>query len=130
MSIKKSIAIVFAVIAFVTVFQIMTSGENAMLIDMSGTAISFSGIDDFKHQVAYTDMDSVTIEEVSDWSKWGGHEYGIFRIGHLEGYALFVTTQVDCVIIISLTDGTQMVFNYNNNSDTEEIYQMLLNNLQ
>lgn len=130
MSMKKSIAMVIAVIAFVTVFQVMTSGENAMLIDMSDTAISFSGIDDFRHEVAYADMASVAMEDVPDWSQWGDQEFGVFRIGHLDGYVLFATTQVDRVIIIDLADGTQMVFNYNNSSDTESIYQMLLNNLQ
>ena len=127
---KKSIILVVAVIVLVTVFQLMTSGGNAMLIDMSDTTISFSGIDDFKHEIAYADIDSITLEEVADWSVWGGHEFGYFRVGHMTDYVLFATTQSDKVIIANLTNGTKMVFNYNNNSDTEAIYSMLLENLQ
>ena len=129
MSMKKSILLVIAVILLVTVFQLMTSGGNAMLVDMSDTAISFSGIDDFKHEVAYSDIASVTLEEVSDWDVWGGHEFGYFRIGHMENYVLFVTTQCDHVIIAELTDGSRMVFNYNNRYSTEDIYYMLRENM-
>ena len=139
MSMKKSILMAVAVILLVTIFQLTTSGGNAMLIDMSDTAISFSGIDDFKHEVAYADIVSVTIEDVENWDRWGGHEFGDFRVGHITGtssdgsnesYVLFATVQVDTVIIATLTDGSWMVFNYNNASDTEAIYSMLLENLQ
>ena len=130
MSMKKSLLLVVVVIVAVTGFQLMTSGGNAMLIDMSDTTISFSGIDDFKHEIAYADIDSITLEEVADWSVWGGHEFGYFRVGHMTDYVLFATTQSDKVIIANLTNGTKMVFNYNNNSDTEAIYSMLLENLQ
>ena len=130
MSIKKSILLVVAVIVMVTAFQFMTNGGNAMLIDMSDTTISCSGIDDFKHEVAFADIDSLSLEEVADWSVWGGHEFGYFRVGHMENYVLFATTQADNAIIATLTDGSRMVFNYNNHSDTEAIYSMLLKNLQ
>lgn len=130
MSIKKSSLLIIAVIVVVTLFQVMTSGGNAMLIDMSDTSISFSGIDDFKHEVAYEKIVSVTLDEVSDWSVWGGHEFGHFRVGHMTDYVLFATTQSDTVIITTLTDGTRMVFNYNNTSDTEAIYNILLEYVQ
>ena len=139
MSIKKSSLMVIAVIIAVTVFSFLTSGGNAMLIDMSDASISFSGIDDFRHEVAYSDIVSVSLEDVPYWERWGGHEFGNFRVGHITGassngsnesYVLFATTQVDTVIIATLTDGSWMVFNYNNASDTEAIYSMLLENLQ
>ncbi len=130
MSIKKSSLMVIVVIIAVTAFSFLTSGGNAMLIDMSDTSISFSGIDNFKHEIAYANIDSITLEEVADWSVWSGHEFGYFRVGHMTDYVLFATTQADTVIIANLTDGTRMVFNYNNNSDTEAIYSMLLENLQ
>ncbi len=130
MSIKKSSLMVIVVIIAVTAFSFLTSGGNAMLIDMSDTSISFSGIDDFNHEVAFADIDSITIEDVADWAVWGGHEFGYFRVGHMTDYVLFATTQSDKVVIANLTDGTKMVFNYNNNSDTESIYTMLLENLK
>ena len=129
MSMKKSLLLVVVVIVAVTGFQLMTSGGNAMLIDMSDTAISFSGIDDFRHEVAYEEIESVTLEEVSDWDVWGGHEFGYFRIGHMENYVLFVTTQCDHVIIAELSNGSRMVFNYNNRYGTEDIYYLLRENM-
>ena len=139
MSMKKSILLVVVVIVAVTVFSVITSGGNVMLIDMGDKSISFSGIDDFRHEVAYGDIVSVTLEEVPNWDRWGGHEFGDFRIGYINGasaddfnesYVLFVTTKADNVIVATLTDGSWMVFNYNNTSDTEAIYGMLLENIQ
>ena len=129
MSMKKSVLIVVAVIVLVTVFQLTMSGGNAMLIDMSDTTISFSGIDDFKHDIAYADIASVVLDDVTDWSTFGGHEFGYFRVGHMEDYVLFVTTQCDNAVILRLKNQTLMIFNYNNSSDTEAIYNMLLENL-
>ena len=139
MSMKKSLLLLIVVILGVTAFSVMTSGGNAMLINMGDTHISFSGIDDFKHEVAYADIESLSLEAVSDWDRWNGHEFGEFRIGHINGasaddfnesYVLFVTTKADNAIIATLTDGSWMVFNYNNTSDTEAIYNMLLENIQ
>ena len=130
MSIKKSSLMVIAVIIAVTVFSFLTSGGNAMLIDMSDTSISFSGIDDFRHEVAYEEIESVVLDDVTDWSVFGGHEFGYFRVGHMEDYVLFVTTQCDNAVILRLKNQTLMVFNYNNRSDTEAIYNMLLDNIQ
>lgn len=130
MSMKKSVLLLVCVIAAVTVFSVMSSGGNSMQIDLNDASIVFSGIDDFRHEVAYADIDAVTIEEVSDWADWGGHEFGHFRVGHMEGYVLFVTTQADHVIIASLKDGSRMVFNYNNATGTEQVYNMLLKNLK
>lgn len=127
---KKSLLLVVVVIVAVTGFQLMTSGSNAMLIDMSDTAISFSGIDDFRHEVAYTDIESVALDDITDWSVFGGHEFGYFRIGHMDDYVLFATTQCDNAVILRLKNQTLMIFNYNNRSDTEAIYNMLLDNIQ
>lgn len=130
MSMKKSLLLVVVVIVSVTGFQLMTNSGNAMLIDMSDTAISFSGIDDFRHEVAYEEIESVVLDDITDWSVFGGHEFGYFRIGHMEDYVLFVTTQCDNAVILRLKNQTLMIFNYNNPSDTEAIYNMLLNNIQ
>ena len=130
MSIKKSIFLLIAVIAVVTAAAIVSSGGDSMQIDMGDTAITFSGIDDFRHEIAYGDIAALSLEDVSDWSVWGGQEFGHFRIGHLEGYVLFATTQADKVIVATLDDGSRMVFNYNTASSTEAIYEMLLQNIQ
>lgn len=139
MSMKKSMFIIIAVILIVTLFQGISNGGNTMQIDFGETAISFSGIDDFRHEVAYSDIESLTLEEVPNWDRWGGHEFGEFRIGHINGasgndfnesYVLFVTTKADNVIIAALKDGSSMVFNYNNTNGTEALYKMLLEDVQ
>ena len=130
MSMKKSLLLLVCVIAAVTVFSIFSSGGNSMQIEMNDTSIFFSGIDDFRHEVAYADILSVTMEEVTDWSVYGGHEFGPFRVGHMTDYVLFITTQSNKVIVATLADGSRMVFNYNNAYATEQIYSMVLENLK
>lgn len=130
MSMKKSLLLLVCVIAAVTVFSIFSSGGNSMQIEMNDTSIFFSGIDDFRHEVAYADILSVTMEEVTDWSVYGGHEFGPFRVGHMTDYVLFITTQSNKVIVATLAYGSRMVFNYNNAYATEQIYSMVLENLK
>ena len=130
MSMKKSLIILATIIVAVTVLSVIQSNGSAMLIDMSDTAISFSGIDDFRHEIAYSDIVALTLNDVADWDALGGQRFGDFRVGHLEGRILFATIQSDKLIYAELIDGSYMVFNYNNTNDTEAIYNMLLKNLQ
>lgn len=129
MSIKKSTLIVLAVVITVTLVSILSGGGNAMRIDMQDTAISFSGIGDFRWEVAYEEILSAELDRVPDWSIWSGENIGYFRAGETESYILFLSTQTDRVIIATLADGRQLMFNYNNASNTEALYDMLLQNL-
>ena len=134
MSIKKSSLFVIAIIVIVTLIQIVSGGGNAMELNMGETAISFSGIDEFKHEVAYDDIVAVELNAQTDWDALGGHEFGPYRVGeitHADGrqYTLFATTRADNAIVATLADGSQMIFNYNSTYSTEEIYKMLLQNL-
>ena len=47
----------------------------------------------------------------------------------MEDYVLFATTQCDNAVILRLKNQTLMIFNYNNRSDTEAIYELLLGNI-
>lgn len=143
MSMKKSILMVVIVIVLVTVFQLTTSGGNAMLIDMSDTAISFSGIHDFSKTIAYSEIRSVEFVDARNTELLGLKDE-LYKAGFGSSfqdgeawpismeitYEYFVTTQTDSLIVLTLTDDTLMLFNYNNTSDTEAIYSMLLENLQ
>lgn len=129
MSIKKSTLIVLAVVITVTLVSMLSGGGNAMRIDMQDSAISFSGIGDFHWGVPYEDILSAELANVPDWSIWGGENIGYFRAEETESYVLFLSTQTDRVIIATLADGRQLVFNYNNASNTEALYDMLLQNI-
>ena len=134
MSIKKSSIFVVAIVLIITLIQVFSSGGNTMQLDMGTDSMSFSGIDDFRYEVAYADMAAAELIEVSDWAPYGGHEFGPFRVGDVTSpdgtsYILFVTTRADNAIVITLTDSRQVIFNYNSNGNTEGIYNMLLNNI-
>ena len=134
MSIKKSSIFVVAIVLIITLIQVFSSGGNTMQVDMGTQSMSFSGIDQFRYEVAYADMAKAQLIEVSDWESYGGHEFGPFRVGDVTNpdgtsYILFVTTRADNAVVISLTDGRQVIFNYNSDGNTEGIYNMLLNNI-
>lgn len=135
MSIKKSSIFVIAVIVIVTLLTVMNNGDNTMQINMGDQSMTFSGIDDFAFELAYDDIVSAELVQIDDWASLGGHEFGPFRVGQVtnaqgEQYALFVTTQTDYAVVTTLTDGSQMIFNYNGTGNTESIYEMLLKNIQ
>lgn len=129
MSIKKSSLLVLALVVAVTLFSFVADGGNAMCIHMGETTISFSGIEDFCREVAYSDILSAELDQVSDWSVWKGETVGHFRVGETEECILFLSTQTDRIIVATLADGRHLVFNYNNASDTQALYDMLLKNL-
>ena len=134
MSIKKSSLFVIAVIVIVSLGQIVSGGGNAMELNMGESALSFSGIDEFRYEITYADIVETKLEEEVDWDALGGHEFGAFRVGEVtradgQQYVLFVTTRADNAIVATLADGSQMIFNYNNTYSTQEIYNMLLQNL-
>lgn len=122
-------------VVIVTLFHLFTSGNNTMQINMGEDAMTFSGIDEFTHELAYDDIVSAELALDPDWESLGGQEFGSFRIGQVvnargEQYTLFVTTNSDNAVIATLADGSRMIFNYNNTGNTEDIYEMLLKNIQ
>lgn len=134
MSIKKSSIFVVAIVLIITLIQVFSSGGNSMQLDMGTETMSFSGIDEFRYEIAYEEISAAELIEISDWETYGGHEFGPFRVGDVTNadgtsYILFVTTRASNAVTVSLTDGKQVIFNYNSNSGTEGIYDMLLNNI-
>ena len=143
MSMKKSLLVLIVVIAAVTVFSVMQNGGDSMQIDMDDAAITFSGIGDFSKTIAYSEIRSVELVEAGDTELLGSKEE-LYKAGFgpsfQDGeawpvsmeitYAYFVTTRTDSLIVLTLSDDTLMLFNYNSTSGTEAIYEMLLENVQ
>ena len=135
MSIKKSSIFVIAVIVIVTLLTVINNGDNTMQINMGDHSMTFSGIDDFTHELAYDDIISAELVLEPDWKSLGGQEFGPFRVGQISNdsgdkYTLFVTTRCGNAIEAMLADGSRMIFNYNSTANTENLYEMLLKNIQ
>ena len=119
MSIKKSSIFAVTVIVIVTLFTLIRGGDNTMQIDMGEDAMAFSGIEDFTYELAYDDIVSAELIVDPDWESLGGQEFGPFRVGQVvpddaQPYTVFVTTYCGKAIEATLTDGSRVVFNYNN----------------
>ncbi len=143
MSMKKSLLVLIAVIALVTVFSAMQNGSDSMQIDMNDTGISFSGIGDFSKTIAYSEIRNVELMDAGESELLGlkDEQYkagsgSSFQDGEARPvsmeitYSYFVTTRTDSLIVLTLSDNTLMLFNYNSTSGTEAIYEMLLENLR
>lgn len=135
MSIRKSTIFAVALVVIVTLFQLFTGGGNTMQIDMGEHSMTFAGIDEFTYELVYDDIISAELVLEPDWKSLGGQEFGPFRVGQISNdsgdkYTLFVTTRCGNAIEAMLADGSRMIFNYNSTANTENLYEMLLKNIQ
>lgn len=126
-----TIAAIFAVVTVISVFR----GGGTILLDFGEDSLSISGVEDFSCTVYYRDIDTVELFSSADLGtavdggKSGPHSYGVWRSDAWGDYTLCVTNKSDNYIIITETDGHVTVFNYQNSSDTELLFEAFQNHL-
>ena len=120
-----TIIAIFAVVTVVSVFK----GGGAVLLDFGEDSLSISGVEDFSYTVHYRDIDTVELlahadlGTAVDGAKSGLYSYGVWRSDSWGDYTLCVTSAADNFIMITETDGHVTVFNYQNTSDTELLFE-------
>ena len=125
---------IIAIFAVVTVISVL-SGGGAILLDFGEDHLTISGVEDFSCTVNYRDIDriellaSADLGTAVDGGKSGPHSYGVWRSDAWGDYTLCVTNKSDNYIIITETDGHVTVFNYQNSSDTELLFEAFQNHL-
>ena len=116
---------IFAVATIITVFR----GGGAVLLDFDEDSFSISGIEDFSYSVNYGDIDTVELLAPADLgtavdrAESGPYSYGVWHSDAWGDYTLCVTSRADNFIIISEINGHVTVFNYQNTSSTELVFQ-------
>lgn len=126
---------IIAIFAVVTVISVL-SGGGAILLDFGEDHLTISGVEDFSCTVNYRDIDTVELLASADLgtaaggAKSGPHSYGVWRSDAWGDYTLCVTNKSDHYIIITETNGHVTVFNYQNSSDTELLFEAFRNHLE
>lgn len=131
---KKLNGLIIAAIFVFFIVSALIAGGNTMQIDFGERELSFSGIGDFSLATPYASIQSAELETVEDWAEWSGEKTGSFLTGPGqrpggEDCVLFVSTRAHSAIRMQLEDGSLIVFNYNSDSGTESVHQMLLERL-
>ena len=122
---------IFVVVTLISVFK----GGEAILLDFGEDSLSISGVGDFSCTVNYRDIDTVELLDhadlgtIVDGTKSGLYSYGVWHSDSWGDYTLCVTNKVDSFIMITETDGHVTVFNYQNSSDTELLFEAFRQNL-
>ena len=120
-----TILAIFAVVTIITVFK----GGGAVLLDFDEDSLSISGIEDFDCTVSYGDIGTVELLSPADLgtavdgAESGAYSYGVWHSDAWGDYTLCVTSKADNFIIITETHGHVTVFNYQNTSSTELVFQ-------
>ena len=120
-----TIIAIFAVVTAISVFK----GGGVILLDFGENSLSISGVEDFSCTVNYRDIDTVELLALADLgtavdgAKSGLYSYGVWHSDLWGDYTLCVTSEADNFIIITEINGHVTVFNYQNTSDTELLFE-------
>lgn len=120
-----AIIAIFVVVTGISVFK----GGGAILLDFGEEALSISGVEDFSHTVRYRDIDTIELLTSADLGTAvnggtsGRYSYGVWRSDSWGDYTLCATSAADSFIIITEINGHITVFNYQNASDTELLFE-------
>ena len=130
-----NLAIVLVLIVFATVRSFVAGGPDVDFT-LAEDSLSFSGPGEFAVSVAFKDLTSIAFREnlelgvCIDGGSEKGYTYGIWKNGEFGEYTLHVLTKVQAYMILTETDGSTVVVNFENAQTTEAFSQNLIEHLQ
>ena len=130
-----NLAIVLVLIVVVTVRSLVSGGSDVDFT-LAEDGLSFRGPGEFAVSVAFKDLTSIAFREnlelgvCIDGGSEKGYTYGIWKNGEFGEYTLHVLTKVQAYMILTETDGSTVVVNFENAQTTEAFSQNLIEHLQ
>lgn len=122
--------IVLTVAIFVGLFFLQ--GDNRVMIDVQGGAVTVDGPQGSYFSVRYEDIDTLELidcldrGECVDGGTRRGYSYGLWRSAALGEYTLIVRDKVDACIVITDRSGQTLAFNYESGEVTNNLYELIL----
>ena len=108
-------------------------GDNGVTIDLqTDEAVTVDGPQGSLFSVRYEEiaemtlLDSFARGECIDGGTKRGYSYGTWSVGALEEYTLIVRDKVDSCIVITDRGGRTLVFNYESDEVTANLYELIL----
>ncbi|MCC8100159.1 MAG: hypothetical protein LIO78_08895 [Clostridiales bacterium] len=123
--------LVVVVVVVLTLFSAFT-GTSSATLNLQDDGISISASDDLTVEVAYADIQSITLEELPDsfgtcvdGSEGRNYSYGVWQSDTWGDYILAAKTSLTQVIVIETEEQT-VVFNYESDDVTAQLYEHFL----
>lgn len=129
--------IMFCLTALIIVLFFFLRGDNSIVLELrENDAITLDGPQGTFVAIPYEDIQSVALLDSFDRGECinGGTKYknvyGTWLCEAFGEYTLMARTKVDEHIAITDKDGQTLVFNYESNEVTENLYELILNLLE
>ncbi|MCC8065198.1 MAG: hypothetical protein LIO70_08960 [Clostridiales bacterium] len=123
--------LVVVVVVVLTLFSAFT-GTSSATLNLQDDGISISASDDLTVEVAYADIQSITLEELPDsfgtcvdGKEGRNYSYGVWQSDTWGDYILAAKTSLTQVIVIETEEQT-VVFNYESDDVTAQLYEHFL----
>ncbi|MCD8127478.1 MAG: hypothetical protein LUD82_08580 [Clostridiales bacterium] len=122
------IVVVVVVLALFSAF----AGTSSATLTFQDDGVSISASDELTIEIAYADMQSVTLEELPDslgtcvdGKEGRSYSYGVWQSDTWGDYFLAAKTNLTQVIVIKTEEQT-VVFNYESDNVTSQLYEYFL----
>ena len=125
---KKDMIFVSILFLVVIVFSLL-SGGDAVEVDFSGESVSIAATG-FEFVIAYEDVANVELSTLPDLGTMDkGTDTASMKNGNWNNaiwgdYHLCVIPTNESCVVVTLTDGRTVVFNYKEAENTEDIYEI------
>ncbi len=123
--------LVVVVVVVLTLFSAFT-GTSSATLNLQDDGISISASDDLTVEVAYADIESITLEALPDsfgtcvdGKEGRNYSYGVWQSDAWGDYILAAKTSLTQVIVIETEEQT-VVFNYESDDVTAQLYEHFL----
>ena len=137
MSLKTRKMLLFCLTVLIIVLFFFLQGDNSIVLELQeNNAITLDGPQGTFVSIPYEDIRSITLLDSFDRGECidGGAKYknvyGTWRCEKYGEYTLMARTKVDEHIAITDKSGHTLVFNYESNEVTENLYELILSLLQ
>lgn len=122
------VVVVVVVLALFSAFI----GTSSATLTLEDDALSLAASDDLSVEIAYTDIQSITLEALPDsfgtcvdGKEGRNYSYGVWQSDDWGEYILAAKTNLTQVIVIQTEDQT-VVFNYESDDVTSQLYEHFL----
>lgn len=126
---KFNVLLVLAIFIIVTLVSVF-AGSTGIKLDFGEDVLTVSGPKQFSGSVSYdsiADLELVNLEdlgEVVSGDENSSYCWGTWTNSAWERYTLCVSKAADTAICVTTAAGERLVFNYQNDETTAQIYEM------
>ena len=131
---KKDLIFIICIFAVAIIFSVVTGGDTVEV--HFGDEVMNITSTNFSFDIAYTDIEKVELTSLPDLGTMEkGYDTNSLKCGSWNNalwgdYHLCVIPDVNACVVVTLTDGRHVVFNYKEVENTEGVFSILQDHLE